>query len=68
MFASMERNIPDQSRDALRQLAAICEEQRQLKRQKLIYRLLHYWLLAHVPLSFALVVLGAIHGIAAVLY
>ena len=44
--------------DALDDLENICEEEQQLSRQTRIYRWLHAWLLVHVPLSIALLVLG----------
>jgi hypothetical protein len=33
-----------------------------------MYRMLHGWLLVHVPLSIALLVLGGIHAIVALRY
>jgi hypothetical protein len=49
-------------------LESICEEERQLVRQRRIYQWLHGWLLVHVPLSIALLVLGGIHAIVALTY
>ena len=46
-------------------LENICEEEQQLSRQIRIYRWLHGWLLVHVPLSIALLVLGAVHAVMA---
>jgi hypothetical protein len=49
-------------------LESICEEQRQLTRQRRLYHFLHAWLLVHVPLSIALLVLGGIHAVMALRY
>ena len=46
-------------------LESICEEERQLLRQVRMHRVLHGWLLVHVPLSFALVTLSVVHIIMA---
>jgi hypothetical protein len=52
----------------LADLESICEEQRQLTRQRRLYHFLHAWLLVHVPLSIALLVLGGVHAIMALRY
>jgi hypothetical protein len=49
-------------------LESICEEQRQLNRQARLYHWLHAWLLVHVPLSIALLVLGGVHAVVALRY
>jgi hypothetical protein len=49
-------------------LENICQEEQQLSRQIRIYRWLHGWLLVHVPLSIALLVLGAVHAVMALRY
>ena len=49
-------------------LENICEEEQQLSRQIRIYRWLHAWLLVHVPLSIALLVLGGVHAVMALRY
>jgi hypothetical protein len=49
-------------------LENICEEEHQLRRQIRIYVWLHGWLLVHVPLSMALLVLGAVHAVMALRY
>ncbi|MEI9814605.1 MAG: hypothetical protein WDO18_19055 [Acidobacteriota bacterium] len=52
----------------LNDLESICEEQRQLTRQRRLYHFLHAWLLVHVPLSITLLVLGGVHAIVALRY
>jgi hypothetical protein len=49
-------------------LATYCEERRQLGEQERLHRWLHAWLLIHVPLSFALLVLGLIHAVVSLYY
>lgn len=49
-------------------LENICEEKRQLERERRLHRLLHGWLLFHIPASYALLLLGAIHAFAALRY
>ncbi len=55
-------------RPVLDDLESICEEQRQLTRQRRLYHFLHAWLLVHVPLSIALLVLGGVHAVMALRY
>jgi hypothetical protein len=46
-------------------LENICEEKRQLDQQSRLHRILHGWLLVHIPLSYALLLLGAVHAVMA---
>jgi hypothetical protein len=46
---------------ALGDLEHICEEERQLLRQERLHGVLHAWLIVHVPLAYALMVLAAVH-------
>jgi hypothetical protein len=50
------------------QLARLCEERRLLREQERLHFLLHVWLLVHVPLSAALLVLGAAHIVTALYF
>ncbi len=45
-----------------------CEEERQLTLQSHLHLWLHGWLLLHIPLSLALILLGAIHAVMALRY
>jgi hypothetical protein len=56
-----EVDAPEEWRDLLPRLAEICEESRQLEVQRRLHRVLHDWLFLHAPLSFALLVLAALH-------
>jgi len=67
-FESMRRLLPKPVHAVVDDLESICEEERQLVRQRKIYTWLHGWLIVHVPLSIALLVLGAIHAIVALTY
>ena len=60
--------VPPVFRGVLDDLESICEEQRQLTRQRRLYHVLHAWLLVHVPLSIALLVLGGVHAVMALRY
>jgi hypothetical protein len=68
LFASLRIRVPSAVHMILAGLEGICEEERQLKRQRLIYRFLHGWLIVHVPLSLVVVVLGGIHAVFALRY
>jgi len=60
-FAQLRLLVPPSFAPAIADLESICEEVRQLRRQVTIYRLLHGWLVVHVPLSFALMALAVVH-------
>jgi len=49
-------------------LQEICEEERQLRKQARLHHLLHGWLMLHIPLSLALLLLGAAHAYMALRY
>jgi hypothetical protein len=68
LFQSIRRVTPVVMHPALGDLENICEEERQLSRQKKLYRVLHVWLLVHVPLSIVLLVLGGVHALMALRY
>jgi hypothetical protein len=54
--------------EALHDLEVMCEERRQLARQRRLHRWLHGWLLVHVPLSYALLLLSAVHAFQSLRY
>jgi hypothetical protein len=64
-FAQLRLLVPLSLAPAIADLESICEEERQLQRQLRIHRVLHAWLLVHVPLSFALMALAVVHIIMA---
>jgi hypothetical protein len=67
-FEGLRMLLPLGQQDAARKLEQICEEERQLRRQSLLHHWLHGWLMLHIPLSFALLLLGVIHAITALRY
>ena len=68
LFQTLRRATPVVFHPALDDLENICEEERQLSRQRRLYHWLHAWLLIHVPLSIALLLLGGIHAVMALRY
>jgi hypothetical protein len=68
MFFSIRASVSPVFYHTLSELERICEEQRQLNRQTRLYHWLHAWLLVHVPLSIALLVLGGVHAVVALRY
>jgi hypothetical protein len=67
-FAQLRDSMPPALKKPVDDLAEICEERRQLARQKRMHHVLHGWLFIHVPLSYGLMVLATIHAIRAVAY
>lgn len=67
-FEALRRKLPVAVHGSIADLEGICEEERQLTRQKRLYVWLHGWLLVHVPLSIALIVLGGVHAFVALRY
>ena len=50
-------------RPQIEEMELLCTERRQLAEQERLHHLLHGWLLLHVPLSVALLVLGVAHAV-----
>jgi hypothetical protein len=67
-FAPVRTLVPPTVHEALKDLEVICEERRQLATQERLHAWLHGWLLVHVPLSYALLLLSAVHAFASVRY
>jgi hypothetical protein len=68
LFSQLRTLTPQMLHDVFDDLENICQEKRDLDRQTRYHRILHGWLLAHIPLSAALIVLGFIHAFAALRY
>jgi hypothetical protein len=64
-FGGLRTLLPLAAHATLEDLQDICDEARQLSRQEQLHRWLHGWLLLHIPLSLALILLGAIHAVMA---
>jgi hypothetical protein len=67
-FERLRTIVPAASHQAVDDLENICLEERQLSRQLRLHRILHGWLLVHVPLSFALLLLVVFHVVSALRY
>ena len=67
-FEGLRMLLPAEVQEATKRLEQICEEERQLRRQSLLHHWLHGWLMLHIPLSFALLLLGCVHAIVALRY
>jgi hypothetical protein len=67
-FAPVKTLVPPAAHEALKDLEVICEERRQLAIQERLHQWMHGWLLVHVPLSYALLLLSAVHAVMAVRY
>jgi hypothetical protein len=67
-FAGLKTLLPAAAHGTLRDLEDICEEARQLVLQERLHRWLQGWLLVHIPLALALIVLGAVHAVVALKY
>ena len=62
-FKGLRTLLPRVARPAINELEAICEEERQLAQQMRLQGWLQGWLLVHVPLALALLLLGAAHAV-----
>jgi hypothetical protein len=68
MFDGLRTLLPGNMHETIGNLEQICEEERQLRRQVTFHHWLHGWLMLHVPLSLALLLLGFAHAIMALHY
>ena len=64
-FEGLRMLLPLGLQYAAKRLEQVCDEERQLRRQSLLHHWLHGWLMLHIPLSFALLLLGVVHAITA---
>jgi hypothetical protein len=68
LFRELRTALPGLLHETVGELEATVEERRQLRDQKRLHHWLHGWLLVHVPLSLALLLLGAAHAVIALRY
>jgi hypothetical protein len=68
LFRELRTALPPILHTTVGELESICEERRQLADQKRLHHWLHGWLLVHVPLSLALLLLAAVHAVIALRY
>lgn len=67
-FKALRTLLPATAHAAADDLQDICDEARQLQKQERLHHWLHGWLLVHIPLSLALILLGGIHAVMALRY
>jgi len=68
MFQQLRLLLPPNLHPSVSDLENICEEKRELDQQTRYHRILHAWLLVHIPASYALLLLGAVHAVMALRY
>jgi hypothetical protein len=68
LFFRLHKLVPTEVQELLEDLENICEEKRDLDRQSRMHRVLHGWLLVHIPLSYALLGIVVIHAVVALRY
>ncbi len=67
-FSAMRQKLPKDLYVVVDELQRLCEERRQFNQQKRLHNVLHGWLLVHVPLSWAMMVLVPVHAVMALRY
>jgi hypothetical protein len=68
MFQRLRLLLPPNLHSSVDDLENICEEKRELDQQTQYHRILYAWLFVHIPLSYALLLLGAVHAVMALRY
>jgi hypothetical protein len=68
IFDGLRTLLPPALHGIVEDLQEICEEERQLRKQARLHHWLHGWLMLHIPLSLALLLLGAAHAYVALRY
>jgi hypothetical protein len=68
LFQQLRALLPRGLHENVDDLENICEEKRELDQQARYHRVLHGWLLVHIPVSYALLLLGAVHAVVALRY
>jgi hypothetical protein len=68
LFDGLRTLLPPDVHGIVEDLQDICEEERQLRKQARLHHWLHGWLMVHIPLSLALLLLGAAHAYMALRY
>ena len=68
VFDHVLKLVPPSAQPVVEDLRQVVQQRRDLSRQMRLHEILHAWLLIHVPLSAALLVLTIIHAIMALRY
>jgi hypothetical protein len=67
-FTGVRTLLPEAAHATVDDLEDICDEARQLRKEEQLHHWMHGWLLVHIPLSLALILLGAVHAVMALRY
>ena len=67
-FENLRRQFPETAWEPITAIEEIVDEKRQLDHQQHLHRVLHGWLLVHLPFSAGLLLLAIIHAIGALRY
>jgi hypothetical protein len=65
VFSHARTLVPEPLHETLRDLESVCEERRQLALQVRLHYWLHLWEFLHIPVSYALLVMSAVHAVVA---
>jgi len=65
MFQQLRLLFPANLHANIDDLENICDEKRQQDEQRRLHKILHGWLLVHIPLSYTVLILGAWHAVIA---
>jgi hypothetical protein len=68
LFDELRRTVDPALHPVTRDLEALSGQREQLEMQRRLHLWLHAWLLVHVPLSYAMVLLGAVHALMSLYY
>jgi hypothetical protein len=68
LFQHLRLTVPPLFQPRIQELEVICDERRQLAQQKRLHHWLHGWLMVHVPLSMALLLLAVVHAVMSIRY
>jgi hypothetical protein len=68
LFKHLRFTVPPVLHPQIQELEVICDERRQLAQQKRLHHWLHGWLMVHVPLSMALLLLAIVHAVMSIRY
>jgi len=63
VFEQIRTTLPRAMHEPLNDLASIVEERRQLTLQARLHHWLHGWLMIHVPISYAMMILATVHAV-----
>jgi hypothetical protein len=68
LYEELRRALDPLLHPVTRDLEALCAQREQLEMQRRLHLWLHGWLLVHVPLSYAMVLLAAVHAVMSLYY